>query len=260
MNHDWRITAQAIQKRLLPGRRLTFGDLRCETYYRLYQVIGGDYYDFVCLDRRRVGLAIGDVSGKGVGAALMMANLQASLRAQLLNEGTRPSILIGTLNRLVYDSSLPHTYATLFCGECDCETRVLTYVNAGHNPPLILRQERGRVQLIRLESEGPPVGLFRNTVYKGCVCPLRLGDLLVAYTDGITESSNEMQEPWGATGLETKLSECIGKRPAEFIEAIVAARDGFAGLTAPTDDATLVVALVEQCSTMTMVTVELIDT
>lgn len=97
MNHDWRITAQAIQKRLLPGRRLTFGDLRCEAYYRPYQVIGGDYYDFVCLDRRRVGLAIGDVSGKGVGAALMMANLQASLRAQLLNEGTRPSILIGTL-------------------------------------------------------------------------------------------------------------------------------------------------------------------
>lgn len=260
MTEDCISTPQAVQNGLLPGRQLTFGDLCCETYYRPFHDIGGDYYDFVRLDRCRVGLAIGDVSGKGVGAALIMASLQASLRARLLNEDTRPSTLIGTLNQLVYQSSLPHIYATLFYGEYHAGTQVLTYVNAGHNPALILRRERDQVRLIRLESEGPPVGLFRDTVYKECVCPLQLGDVLVAYTDGITESSNEVQEVWGDAGLEAILSTCIGKRPAEIIEAIVAARDRFAGPTASTDDTTLVVTSIERCSIMTMASVEMKNT
>ena len=126
LNHDSIRAAQAVQKRLLPCRQLTFGNLQCEAYYRPFHNIGGDYYDFVPLDRGRLGFAIGDVSGKDVAAALMMANLQASLRARLLNWGTRPSTLIHALNQLLYDSSLPHIYATLFYREYTMRCEYLT--------------------------------------------------------------------------------------------------------------------------------------
>lgn len=244
MNHDW-VTAEAVQKNLLPRHQLTFGDLECETYYRPFHIIGGDYYDFVPFDRGTVGIAIGDVSGKGIGAALMMANLQASLRARLLNQDTRPPAVIESVSHLLYESSLPHIYATLFYGEYDVEERVLTYVNAGHNPPLILRQEGDRARLIRLESEGPPIGMFRDTIYEGRSCLLQPGDVFIAYTDGITESSNPMQQFWGLERLEATLSKCIGKGPADIIEAVLTARDEFAGPIAPADDMTLVVASID---------------
>jgi sigma-B regulation protein RsbU (phosphoserine phosphatase) len=242
-------TAQAIQKRLLPHDNLTFGDLQFKAYYRPFRSIGGDYYDFVPLDRNRLGFAIGDVSGKGVGAALIMASLQASLRARLLDQGTKPSTLIRSLSQLLYECSLPEVYATLFYGEFNAEMRVLTYVNAGHNPPLVLRQEKDRVRILRLESEGPPVGAFPDAVYQSRRCALQPHDLLVAYTDGITETSNQVQEHWGSARLEAILSTCIGKRPAEIIAAILKALESFASPVVVGDDMTLVVATVEQSLT-----------
>ena len=248
MNHDWMTAAEAIQKRLLPCRRLTFSGLHCEAYYRPFHNIGGDYYDFVPLDRSKLGFAIGDVSGKGVEAALTMANLQASLRALLLNQETRPSTLVRTLNQLLYHSSLPHIYATLFYGEYDAETRVLSYVNAGHYPPLIVRQEGEGVRLIRLESDGIPIGIFPDADYQGESCPLQPGDLLVGYTDGITESCDKPQEFWGLAGLEGVLLRCIGRRPGEVIEAILSERKRVSPTNTPADDMTLVVATIEEAA------------
>jgi len=124
--------------------------------------------------------------------------------------------------------------------------RVLNYVNAGHDPTLIVRQASDGVRLIRLESKGLPIGTFPDATYQGRSCLLQPGDLLVAYTDGVTESSNTMQEFWGLARLEGILSTCVGKRPGEIIEAILSARETFAGTIAPTDDMTLVVAKIEQ--------------
>jgi phosphoserine phosphatase RsbU/P len=129
--------AETVQKRLLPQKSQRSSGLLSETYYRPLHGIGGDYYDFVSLDRSRLGIAIGDVSGKGVAAALIMANLQASLRALLLQPGMGPQLLVRSLNRLLYEASHDHVFASLFYGEFDPESRILRYVNAGHHPPLL---------------------------------------------------------------------------------------------------------------------------
>jgi sigma-B regulation protein RsbU (phosphoserine phosphatase) len=249
MNYDW-TTAEAIQRRLLPCGQIRFRDLEWETYYRPFHSIGGDYYDFVRLDRHRIGFAIGDVSGKGVEAALLMASVQASLRAHVVSQNSSAPALVRRLNQLLYESSLPYMYATLFYGEYNADTRSLTYINAGHNSPLILRQERDRVRLIQLMSEGPPIGVLRDAVYQGTVCSLHPGDVFFAYTDGLTESSNETQELWGQERLATILSKCVAKRPRDIIRAILGARDEFARPIAPVDDMTLVVASVGRRPTM----------
>jgi sigma-B regulation protein RsbU (phosphoserine phosphatase) len=239
------LSARAVQSRLLPHRSLSFADLLCETYYRPFHTIGGDYYDFVPLDRNRLGIAVGDVSGKGVGAALIMASLQASLRARLLHPGTEPPALVRSLNQSLYQSSHAHVYATLFYGEYDPESRVLTYVNAGHTSPLIARRDADRVGIVRLESDGPPVGALPDAVYEERRCVLRPGDAFVAYTDGITEASGGAYEQWGSARLEAVLEECAGMHPADVVLAILKARERFTCSLVAEDDMTLLVASVE---------------
>jgi sigma-B regulation protein RsbU (phosphoserine phosphatase) len=158
--------AQAVQESLLPQGNLNSAGLLYETYYRPLHNVGGDYYDFVPLDRNKIGIAIGDASGKGVGAALTMATLQASLRARVLQPGTGPLALVRSLNRLLYESSLEQVFASLFYAEYDPNSQCLTYVNAGHNPPLVLRTEGDSAGILRLESEGIPVGIFPDSTYR----------------------------------------------------------------------------------------------
>src|SRR5499427_6503278 len=156
MNRELEI-AREVQEHLFPQRLPAVPGLEYSGQCRPAREVGGDYYDFLELPDGRFGIAIGDVSGKGVGAALMMASLEASLRA-LASVVQDPADLMGRVNRLVNQASAANRYATLFYGEYDPAKRRLTYVNAGHNPPVVVRNNGGECQVLRLEIGGPVIG------------------------------------------------------------------------------------------------------
>ncbi|HKE84039.1 MAG TPA: PP2C family protein-serine/threonine phosphatase [Vicinamibacterales bacterium] len=150
--------------------------------------VGGDYYDFIALSKTELGIAIGDVSGKGIPAALLMATLRAFLRGQTMQRQSDLTAVMANLNQLVYDSSTSNRYATFFYGELDTSSRVLTYVNGGHNPPLLFRHCDGGRDVVRLDAGGPVIGLMEDCFYQQGRVTLDTGDVLVAYTDGISEA------------------------------------------------------------------------
>jgi sigma-B regulation protein RsbU (phosphoserine phosphatase) len=201
--------------------------------------VGGDYYDFLELPAGKLGIAIGDVSGKGVGAALMMASLEASLRA-LAPVVEDPAELMGRVNSLVSQASASNRYATLFYAEYDPGTRRLTYVNAGHNPPIILRSRGGACQVLRLETGGAVIGLLPQRYQRGAFAH-EAGDLVVLFTDGISESMNARDEEWGEERLIELAQACYGLPAREGMKRILAAAQGFAGGAPQHDDMTLVV-------------------
>ena len=145
-----------------------------------------------------LGLAIGDVSGKGISAALLMASLRASLRGVTLDNPRDFAKLMDKVNRLVYEASADNRYATFFFGALNPVTRLLDCVNAGHNAPLVLRQKPGGgSEILRVEADGPVVGLLPFAPYSEQSLQLEPGDLLVTYTDGISEAMTHNDEEWG---------------------------------------------------------------
>src|ERR1700727_1887572 len=154
--------AKDVQKAFFPPT-LAIPGLCCKTFYKPVQSIGGDYYDFLQLWGDRWGIAIGDVSGKGIGAALLMASLQASLRSQALHAHSDLAALIGDVDRLVYAASPDHLFASLFYAEYDTVTRMLRYVNAGHNSPIVVRWQEGQCKLFRLKPGGNPIGVVKGS-------------------------------------------------------------------------------------------------
>lgn len=163
--------------------------------------VGGDYYDFLGLANGGFGVAIGDVSGKGVAAALLMASLQASLRGQTLDAHDDLAAIVFRMNRLLYEATAPNRYATFFYAQYDPPTRKLTWVNAGHNAPFLFCG----AEIRRLDEGGPVIGLLPDVEYTQASVTLKPGDLLVAFTDGISEAMNADNEEWN----EKRLSEAI---------------------------------------------------
>src|SRR5499427_6659264 len=171
--------AREVQEHLFPQRLpLALGLEYCGQCWPAREV-GGDYYDFLELSDGRFGIAIGDVSGKGVGAVLMMASLEASLRA-LASVVQDPADLMARVNSLVYQASTANRYATLFYAEYHPARRCLTYVNAGHNPPVVLRSSGSECQVLRLEAGGPVIGLLPQQYERG-VFQHEPGDLVVLF-------------------------------------------------------------------------------
>jgi serine phosphatase RsbU (regulator of sigma subunit)/DNA-binding GntR family transcriptional regulator/AraC-like DNA-binding protein len=238
--------AKDVQRAFFPPPTLSIPCLSCEAFYRPAHAIGGDYYDFLSLQGERWGIAIGDVSGKGIGAALIMASVQGSLRAQALHAHSDLSTLMSDVNQLVYDSSPTHFFASLFYAEYQPATRVLRYVNAGHNPPIVLRRCHGRCEIFRLNAGGMPVGIFSDAQFTMTTFQLQIGDVLIGYTDGITEARNPQGELWGEDAFETLLSSCSFGQPKEIMERILDRVAGFAGGQRQGDDMTLVVMKVEE--------------
>ncbi len=158
--------ARDVQQRLFPQTLPKVDGLDFAGYCRPAFGVGGDYYDFIRLSKDRLGIAIGDVSGKGIAAALMMASLQASLRGQTIRPSTTLSETIEHINRLVYDASAENRYATFFYAEYDPASRSLQYVNAGHNPPIVYRPDPDGKKIIRLAEGGTVVGLFPSAPYR----------------------------------------------------------------------------------------------
>jgi sigma-B regulation protein RsbU (phosphoserine phosphatase) len=233
--------AKDVQQAFFPPACRSIPCLSCETFYQPAHEIGGDYYDILSLQGGRWGIAIGDVSGKGIGAALIMASLQASLRAQALHPHLNLSTLIGDVNRLVYEASPPNFFASLFYAEYEAATRMLKYVNAGHNPPIIVRPREGSCEMFCLQPEGMPVGISADAEFTSASFQLETGDVLVAYTDGFTEAENPQGEMWGQQRLEELLRCCTGKTAAEVIERILEEVWAFAKGQRQRDDMTLVV-------------------
>ena len=206
--------------------------------------VGGDYYDFLELPNGKFGFAIGDVSGKGIGAALMMASLQASLRGQAIHSGDDLSSLMSNVSRLVYEASTTNRYATFFYAQYEASDRRLAYVNAGHNPPYLLRS--GSDEPILLTEGGPVIGMLPPMLvsYSHGEIQLEQGDVIVGFTDGISEAMNPNEEEWGEESLLNKLLEVRDRIPQAIHDSCVAGADSFANGAKQHDDMTMIVVRV----------------
>jgi sigma-B regulation protein RsbU (phosphoserine phosphatase) len=232
--------AREVQERLFPQTCPPIAGLDYAGACRPALGVGGDYYDFIRLSGTELGIAIGDVSGKGIPAALLMATLRAYLHGQTLHRVTDLAEVMVTLNRLVYESSSANRYATFFYAQYDASTRVLEYVNAGHNPPLIVRTRGDRHDILRLEAGGPVIGLMQDCAYRQERVTLEEGDVLVLFTDGIIEAMNAAGEEWGEERL-TQVVESNRALPArELIDHITRTSDEFVAGAAQYDDMTLI--------------------
>ena len=238
MNREIEI-AREVQQRLFPQRIPQIAGVGLAGMCRPASEVGGDYYDLIEMEDGHLGFAIGDVSGKGISAALIMASLRASLRGLVLDDPGDLAQMMQKVNRLVYEASSSSRYATFFFSILDPQTREFRYVNAGHNPPVLVKQGSG--ELRRLEACGPVVGLLPFAVYETVSLILEPGDLLIAYTDGISEAMTVEDEEWG----ETRMLEAVPRRPsasaAEVLEQVFRAADEFTAGAEQHDDMTLLI-------------------
>jgi sigma-B regulation protein RsbU (phosphoserine phosphatase) len=212
--------AAEVQRRLLPERPPHSLTVELAGFCQPASGVGGDYYDFISFDNQQLGIAIADVAGKGMAAALLMSTVQATLRS--LSAGcpepeTSHSLadMVATLNRLLWNSTGGLNYVTFFYAQFDEATRRLAYVNAGHNPPFFFRAGDAE-GFRRLESGGTVVGIFEHCAYEQETVQMRAGDVLLAYTDGLTEALSASGEEFGETRLREALEETAGSSVDEM--------------------------------------------
>jgi sigma-B regulation protein RsbU (phosphoserine phosphatase) len=234
VSQDW-LQACSVQQQFMRGPAAGGDLVDFSASCRQLRALGGDCYDFTSLPDGRDALLVGDASGKGVAAALMMASVQASLRAAALFAGDNLAALLRVVNLQACASSLSDRYATLFYGVIDRATLTLRYVNAGHNAPLVLHADGS---FTWLEPGGPPVGLFPDAAWHEGLIQLHPGDLVLAYTDGVTETFSPSGADWGAEGL---LAAAIAHRTQSadhLVQSIFDSLDRFSG-GSQHDDATV---------------------
>jgi sigma-B regulation protein RsbU (phosphoserine phosphatase) len=234
--------ARGVQNRLFPQELPAAEGLDFAAYCRPARFVGGDYYDFVGLSKDRVALTLGDVAGKGVAAAVLMASVQASLRTQLLQAPASLAAMIGDFNKVVLSISSVDRYTTLFCALVDRGR--LVYVNAGNTPPMLVRFSGETPSIERLTAGGMPVGLLGIARYEEAALDLHPGDLVVAFSDGIGEATNEQGQIWEENEIEKVLLACRDCPAQQVVERLVAAADAFTGSAEQADDMTAVVARV----------------
>lgn len=232
--------AREIQLAMLPTGTYAAGDADIAGITRPANTVGGDFYDVLPLSEDpegRVIVTIGDVAGKGSPAALLMALLLAVLRT-LVDERLDERALVRRLNTQICRHSPGSRFITLFYGVYTPNTGALTYVNAGQNPPLLLRRD-GSFE--RLGSTGIALGMFESSTYEAVQTTIRSGDLLVLYSDGITEAENPAGQPFEESGLERFLAARRGDSPAVLAPAILHAVEGHARDSRFTDDLTVLI-------------------
>jgi serine phosphatase RsbU (regulator of sigma subunit) len=230
--------AKEVQARLFPQTLPPLKTLEYAGTCIQARQVGGDYYDFLDLGRERLGLVIGDIAGKGIAAALLMANLQANLRSQCATALDHPERFLQSVNQLFYENTIDSAYATLFFGEYDDTARRLRYANCGHLSALLLRRDN---TLERLPSTCTVLGLFKEWDCAIGECGLLSGDTLVLYTDGISESLNAGGEEFGEQGLIEALRRRREASSQALVESIVDEVQRF-GPHEQHDDITLIVA------------------
>ena len=199
--------------------------------------VGGDYFDFIMLEKNKVAFALGDISGKGIPAAMLMANLQATLRAQV-NADSSCNECIARANNLLYKSTDSMKFATLFYGMLDYEENKLIYCNAGHDNPFYISNAK---IVKRLNKGGMILGFLPDAEYEIDQVEFCPGDLLVIYSDGITESMNAMQEEWGENKLMNLIIENLEQPANTILQSIFDSAKIHAGIMEQSDDMTLVI-------------------
>jgi len=257
--------AQEVQAQLFPRQVSELESLEVHGFCRPARTVSGDYYDFLTASSHKLILAVGDISGKGISAALLMATIHSAVRAYSVEslpqmrepvavgavagagrimatwpEGIEvsPGALLGLLNHQLYESTPPEKYATLFLGIYDGRTHQLTYSNGGHLPPILIGED-GAVR--RLEAGGTVVGLFDNMAYDEGSVQMHPGEIFVAYSDGVTEPENE----FGEFGEERLIDLVSANRHLPLIQisqAVTSAVDDWIGDNEQPDDITLVLA------------------
>jgi sigma-B regulation protein RsbU (phosphoserine phosphatase) len=257
--------AHEVQEQLYPRHISQLESLEVFGFCRPARTVSGDYYDFLKVDSDKLLLAVGDISGKGISAALLMATIHSAVRAYSLEGipilleavavgaglssgamlGTRrkgaevsPGTLLALLNHQLYESTPMEKYATLFLGVYDGEHRRLTYSNGGHLPPIVLGEDGS---LRRLELGGTVIGLFDNCSYEESSVQLRCGEIFLAYSDGVTEPENDFGE-FGEQRLIELVQENRDLPLARISEIVTAAVDDWIGADEQPDDVTLVLA------------------
>lgn len=233
---DWS-TAREVQQRFMKDLAPPIDSLDYSALCRQMRQLGGDCYGFVPLPDKRLGFAVGDASGKGVAAALMISNVQSSIRTAAMFAWNDVAAVLSAVNRQVDAASSADRYATLFYGAFDPASRTLRYVNAGHNPTMIIRRG-GSIDW--LESGGAPVGMFPAWPYEQGNVELNPGDLVLAYTDGVIEAGNAFGDEWGMEGLRNAAARVRGRSAADIVNAIFTAMDEFS-CGRQIDDATVAI-------------------
>lgn len=231
-------TARDVQARFLPHHLPIVGTLDYYGECRPAGEVGGDLFDFILRRDGTLVTSIGDVSGKGVPAAILMAGVQSSLRNLAGREHDGLGPLIGELNRMVYDVSPDNLYVTLFCAEIDTAGRRLRYVSAGHESALLMRQTTGRIQ--RLESTGAVLGLSSRAVYQQRTLSLEPGDVLLAFTDGIPEACDIWDRSFGEAGIVRVARQYPEASANRLVVSLLEAACEFTGRAAPADDRTAI--------------------
>jgi len=233
--------AREVQERLFPQEMPSVTGITLAGSCRPALGVGGDYYDVISLGDGLIGLAIGDVSGKGISAALLMASLRASLRGMTMYGSGNLAEMMQRVNQLVYEASSSNRYATFFFAVYNPATRELRFVNAGHNPPMIVRDE-----VMTLQAGGPVVGLLPGIAYSEETITLRPGDLFFAYTDGISEAMNIHDEEWGETRMLAAFIPVRDKSAQDILHTIFNAADAFTGGAMQHDDMTVLMMKLEE--------------
>ncbi|MEJ2169690.1 MAG: PP2C family protein-serine/threonine phosphatase, partial [Desulfobacterales bacterium] len=233
--------AQSVQKMLLPQEVPDIPELEIAAYSRPAQIVGGDYFDFIEFSNGFHGLAIADVAGHGVSASLHMASIQALLRT-LAPLNKSPSKVLSQLHKLFIHNIRFDTFVTFFIGAFDSAAKALTYCNAGHHPPLVLRKSKNKEKsIVLLRPTGAAIGLVEKAEFGEKTIDLQEGDLLVLYTDGITEATNTNSQQFGRERLETLVRQTEQMPVKEVIHKIRLSLEEFSEGKPLDDDTTIVV-------------------
>ena len=230
--------AREVQQQLFPHTLPQLPGLQLAAICRPARSVSGDYYDFIPLGPSRLGIALADISGKGISAALLMASLQASLRSNAMLDGQGgTAALVGRLNQQLFKNTSDDRYATFFYSVYDSDTKTLTYTNAGHLAPFFVNA--GRVQ--QLDEGGTVVGLFEEVPYTQGTLKVEPGSVLVAFSDGLTEPENVYGEEFGMERLKEEVIRQVNVPPPRAAENLIAAAEQWAGSAEQADDMTVVV-------------------
>lgn len=231
--------AREVQNQLFPRELPSLPGLELAAICRAARVVSGDYYDFLKIGDSKLGLAIADISGKGISAALLMASLQAALRSQAILDGHRStSQVVQTLNRHLFLNTSDDRYATLFYAEYDSASRTLCYTNAGHCAPFFVHGS----EVTKLDQGGTVVGLFDYTEYKQVRVPAAPGSLFVAFSDGLLEPENVYGEEFGTARLASEVLRLRDLPVERVAEGLLSAVEQWAGTPEQADDMTVIVA------------------
>jgi sigma-B regulation protein RsbU (phosphoserine phosphatase) len=240
--------AREVQDRIFPAAHPSIPHLDYYSDWRRARDVGSDYLDYFEVDEGNLCVAIGDISGNGMRAALL-ASLHSIVRALRFSPAETLASFVASVDELFRGVCPDSCYATLFVGHYDPLSGRLRYVNAGHEPPFMLRKTGARDRIIRMESTGPMLGMLRHTRYSERSVLLAPGDLLVAHTDGLCEAVNPSGEEWGWRRLVEAIRSSRRERAREIVEQVLEVQDEFVEGAPQRDDMTIWIGRIEDAET-----------